>query len=304
MSRAGAKPIAAVFALVMIAGLAASAGLQTAIDRRMAPYLGTPDELWIPSGKVLKRLSLGNSGLMADIYWTRVVQYYGGQIRDRKTDFSLLGPLLDITVELDPNLLVAYRFGSIFLCEASPRGAGEPMQAVRLIEKGIQANPDEWRLWHDLGFIYYWDLKNYPAAAQAYLDGSKNSHADPWMKVMAAVISQKGGNRETSRFLWTEIYRSAEDTMIRQNAEEHLQSLQAMDDMEELDKRILLFREKTGRPPQALSELVTEGLLKGVPIDPLGFPYRLSPGGKVVLSPKSSIRLEEETPPPQPEKSS
>ena len=296
MTRAGAKPVAAGLVLTTVAALftlwAASAGVQAAIDRRMAAYRDEPDVLWIPSGKILKRLSLGHEGLMADIYWTRAVQFYGGQRRDHKTDLSMLGPLLDITVDLDPYLLVAYKFGAIFLSEPSPHGASQPQQAVRLIQKGIQANPDEWRLWHDLGFIYYWNLKDYPAAAAAYLEGSKNPHAAPWMKVMAAVILQKGGSRETSRFLWTEVYQSAEDQTIRQNALDHLQTLKATEDIEELEKRVSLFRDQTGHWPQSFSELVAQGLLQGIPEDPLGFPYRIEPNGKVGLNPKSKIRME------------
>ncbi len=231
MSR-GEVTRAAGFIVVLLGAWAASAGVQFEIDRRMAPYRDAPDTLWIPSGKVLKRLSLGHDGLMADIYWTRVVQYYGSRRRDHKTDFSLLGPLLDITVDLDPHLLVAYKFGAIFLVEPSPRGAGQPEQAVRLIQKGIQANPEQWRLWHDLGFIYYWDLRDYPAAAAAYLEGGKDPHAAPWMKVITTVISQKGGNRETSRFLWTKVYQYAEDPAIKQNAIDHLQGLKALDEID------------------------------------------------------------------------
>ena len=100
---------------------AASAAVQAAIDRPHGRlYNDAPEVLWIPSGKIMKRLSLGHDGLMADIYWTRAVQYYGGQLRDSKTDFPMLGPLLDITTDLDPYLLVAYRFGAIFLSEPSP----------------------------------------------------------------------------------------------------------------------------------------------------------------------------------------
>ena len=291
MTRERVKPVIA--GLALLAGCwAASAGLQPVIDRRMSANRDAAEVLWIPSGKILKRLSLGYDGLFADIYWTRAVQYYGGKIRDHQTDFSMLGPLLDITTDLDPHLLLAYRFGAIFLAEPPPKGAGDPQQAVRLLKKGIQANPEQWRMWHDLGFIYYMDLKDYPAAANAYLEGSKNPLAQVWMKVMAAVILQKGGDLQTSRFLWSEVYRSAESPLIRQNALDHLQSLKATDDIEELEKRVSLFRDKTGRSPQSFSELAAQGILKGIPADPLGFPYRIQSDGKVGLDPKSKIRLE------------
>ena len=298
MSRPASKPFVAGIVLLLAGAWAASARVQMEIDRQRLQYQETPDLLWISSGEVLEKLSLGYAGLMADIYWTRVVQYYGGRIRDRKTDFSLLGPLLDVTVTLDPYLLIAYKFGAIFLTEPPPRGAGQPQQAVALIERGIEANPEEWRLWHDLGFIYYWHLRDYQQAADAYREGSLHPRAAPWMRVMEAVIREKGGNRETSRFLWTEIYQSTEDEIIRRNALGHLQSLKALDDIEELEGRTNTFREQTGRWPQSFSEMSSRGLVEAIPADPLGFPYQLQAEGKVGLHLDSEVRLEREPSPP------
>ncbi len=298
MSRPASKPVV-IGLLLLLAGVwAASARVQMEIDRHRSQYQETPEMLWVSSGEVLEKLSLGYDGLMADIYWTRVVQYYGGRIRDRKTDFSLLGPLLNITVTLDPYLLIAYKFGAIFLTEPPPRGAGQPQQAVALIQRGIAANPEEWRLWHDLGFIYYWHLRDYQQAADAYREGGMHPHAAPWMKVMEAVIREKQGNRETSRFLWTEIYQSTEDESIRQNALGHLQSLKALDDIEELERRTNTFREQTGRWPQSFSEMGSRGLVEAIPADPLGFPYQLLPEGKIGLHPDSEVRLEQGPSPP------
>ena len=285
-------------ALLLIAAWVASAGVQVAIDRELASYRDTPETLWIPSGKALRALSLGHNGLMADIYWTRSVQYYGSRLRDHKTDFSLLAPLLDITVTLDPQLTLAYYFGAFFLSARSPRGAGQPQKAIALLHRGIEANPDEWRMWHHIGFIYYWELQDYPKAAAAYLEGSKHPKALPWMKVLAAAILQKGGNRETSRFLWTEIYNSSDDPTIRKNAIQHLQGLRALDDIVELERRARRFREQTGRWPASFQEMVDLGILPGIPLDPNGMNYRLRPEGKVGLLPDSPIQLDSGPPPP------
>lgn len=285
---------------VVLLGTAAAAlvPLQQSLDRTRSSYQEAPDLLWIPSGKVLRTISLGQNGLLADLYWTRVVQYYGRRLHERKAAYPLLAPLLDITVTLDPYLLVAYKFGAIFLSAPAPYGAGQPGKAVELLRRGIEANPEEWRLWHDLGFVYYWELQDYPSAAAAYLEGSKNPQAGPWMKVMAAVIAQKGGNRETSRFLWTEIYQSTEDAMIRQNARMHLHTLRALDDRDELEKRTAAFREQTGRWPESFAEMISQGLLQGVPVDPEGYPYQLQPDGKVTLHPQSGVKLDYGPSPP------
>ena len=84
------------------------------------------EALYIPSAKVVKALSLGYTGLMADLYWTRVVQYFGGKHHQHAEEYKLLAPLLEITTTLDPHLLVAYEYGAIFLAQRPPEGAGDP----------------------------------------------------------------------------------------------------------------------------------------------------------------------------------
>jgi len=139
--------------------------------------------LYVPSGQTLKRISLGYSGLLANIYWTRAVQYFGSRLW-HSSHFELLAPLLDITTDLDPHLIVAYQTGSIFLSQRVPNGAGQPDKAVALLEKGIRANPEYWRLYFTLGFIHYLDRHDYKAAEQAFDRGSRISGALPFMKVM------------------------------------------------------------------------------------------------------------------------
>ena len=279
-------------ALLVAGGFAILVPAQMALDRRLAAYRQTPEMLWMPSGKILRALSLGHNGLLADIYWTRAVQHFGRQRILRRHEYPLLAPLLDITVTLDPQLLVAYRFGGVFLAAPSPLGAGQPEKAIDLLRRGIQANPDQWRLWHDLGFIYYWELQDYPAASAAYLEGSKHPRAAPWMQVMAAVILQKGGDRTTSRFLWTEIFQSTEDETIRDNARMHLDTLRALDDIEELERRAAAFRDQTGRWPQSFPEMTAAGLLEGLPADPQEHPYQLQPDGQITLHPSSEVKLD------------
>src|SRR5450432_114310 len=70
--------------------------------------------LYVSSPKVLKRLSLGYDGLVADVYWTRAVQYFGNQHHAGAESYELLAPLLEITTTLDPHLTVAYEFGASF----------------------------------------------------------------------------------------------------------------------------------------------------------------------------------------------
>jgi tetratricopeptide (TPR) repeat protein len=239
------------------------------------------ETLYIPSPTLVKRMSLGYTGLLADIYWTRVVQYFGGLHHERSTRYKLLAPLLDITTTLDPKLVVAYEFGSIFLAQQPPEGAGDPDAAVRLVERGIKKNPDQWRLYYHLGFIQYIEKKDYKAAADAFARGSQVPGAHPWMKIMAATMAQHGGDVQTARFLWTKIYESTDDQMIKANAIKRLRALKVDEDVAYLQDLLRNYRERTGRFPASWNEMVAGGYVRGVPVDPLGHPYRLMSDGRV-----------------------
>jgi tetratricopeptide (TPR) repeat protein len=226
---------------------------------------------------------------MADLYWTRVVQYYGDKNVRHDENFELLWPLLDVTTTLDPNLLVAYRFGSMFLSEGPPSGAGRPDLAIELIYRGIRANPEYWRFYEDLGFIYYFELQDYQKASAAFLEGSKNPAALVWMKVLAAKVLEQGETPETSSFLWNEIYNSTTDPQMKQNAATHLQLLRVDADCKQLNMIAAEYEKRAGRRPKAVHDLVVAGLLPRTPVDPLGFPYVFDAEGKAQLNPASPL---------------
>jgi tetratricopeptide (TPR) repeat protein len=283
------KSIAWLLLMILPMGFLVLWQLQQRIDVRHAELHQEQDELALSSGKLVKAMSLEYAPLMADIYWTRAVQYYGDKKAHADSNFELLWPLLDITTTLDPQLLVAYRFGSTFLSEPAGHGAGRPDLGVELVKRGIQANPDSWRLYYDLGFIYYFNLKDYPKASAAFLEGSKNPHALVWMKVLAAKVAEQGESRETSAFLWNDLYNSATDPQVKKNALTHLQLLRAQTDCEHIDAIADEYEKRMGRPPATLRDLIRAGLLGGTPVDPLGYVYVIGADGKAQLNPASPL---------------
>jgi hypothetical protein len=243
------------------------------------------DVLYIPSPRTVKFLSLGYSGLMADVYWTRVVQYFGGKHYVKSREYMLLAPLLDITTTLDPNLVVAYQFGSTFLAQNPPEGAGDPRAAVRLAERGIANNPQAWRLYYQLGFIYWQELHDSHAASEAFLKGSQVPGALPWMKVMAAALAQTGGERDTARYLWTNILRDSEDRLLKSNAVKRLRALDNDQAVEVLQAEVDRYKARYGRAPNSWGELIAAQQLHGIPRDPMGNQYALRNGRVEVADP-------------------
>ncbi|HEY1262693.1 MAG TPA: hypothetical protein VGF06_04165 [Terriglobales bacterium] len=277
------RTVTAIAGTLLLAALTASVLLQRALERAR-PEATLEEVLYVPSPRVMKRLSLGYDGLLADVYWTRAVQYFGGKHHQGSKRYELLAPLLEIATTLDPHLMPAYEFGANFLTEKPPNGAGEPQRAVELIEYGIRNNPNEWHLYYDLGFIYYIDLKDYDKASQWFERGSQVPKAHPWMKLWAATAAQKGSSIQMARTLWTATYEGTSDKMIRANARTHLRALQVDEDVTVLDSMVAEFQKREGRLPASFGDLIQARLLRAVPTDPLGRPYRLMRDGRIELS--------------------
>lgn len=272
-------------AIVVLFG--ALALLQVRIDVASRSEAQQKQQLLVTSGPLLKKMSLGYAPLLADIYWTRAVQYYGSRLGQKNVSFDLLAPLLNIAVALDPHLVIAYRFGAIFL--SMPRPDRTDL-AIDLVKRGIAANPNEWRLDYDLGILYYWRLKDYKNAAPAFLAASNVPGAPPFLKVMAASMAEKGGSIEMSEMIFAELYRSTQDRNVKKWAIEQLQLLKVQQEEARLNALIEDYKTRFKRTPHSMDDLVAGGLLRQNPLDPLGYPYVIGPDGKADLYPTSPVR--------------
>jgi tetratricopeptide (TPR) repeat protein len=272
----------AIASACLVLSLAASSFLLHRIDQ-LRPQSAADEVLFLSSPRVIKHASLGYDGLMACIYWTRAVQYFGYRHHYFATSYNQLAPLLEITTHLDPHLMVAYEFGTSFLAPKPPHGAGEPERAIELLEYGIQQNPDSWKLYYDLGFIYYMELRDYKKAAETFERGSHVPNAHPFLKVMAAQMAQHAGEYETARMLWSATYQTAQDAQIKENAVEHLRALRVDEDVQRLQQAVTRFGERTGRLPASIAELASAEGLNGTPVDPDGHAYKLTPEGRVEI---------------------
>jgi tetratricopeptide (TPR) repeat protein len=289
---------------VLLFSLAGTMAMLHAIDRTPRHPIAQ-EALYLRSSNVLRRLSLGYTGLLADIYWTRAVQYFGTQHHLGSGDFRLLAPLLEVTTELDPKLLPAYQFGANFLAPKPPNGAGLPGSALALMKYGIEHNPDQWRLYYNLGFLYYTELNDYAKAADAFAQGAQLPVTNQFMPILAARMAQHAGEFDTARMLWFTAYQNTKDPLVQQNAVEHLRALQVDEDVTRLEQVVEKYRDKTGRMPLSLGDLERAGSIHGTPADPTGRPYKLMPDGRIeVQHPESLYFITKGLPPgaepPQP----
>jgi hypothetical protein len=278
--------------LLAVGLLAAAVGLQHVRERSPLDRPDAGAYLYLPSGDLIARAALSYDALVADVYWIRAIQHYGGTKRssDPEKKFALLHPLLDITTTLDPQFNIAYRFGAIFLAEPFPGGPGRPDQAIALLEKGIAANPGKWQYYQDIGFVHYWWRRDFTAAAQWFARASQVEGAPWWLRTLAATTLARGGDRRSSRLLWEELGRTPDNDWLQRESQRRLLQLDALDELDRLARIVGDYVRRHGAPPDGWRALVPDGYLRGEPVDPAGVPYRYDPReGSFRLAPDSPL---------------
>ena len=146
-----------------------------------------------------------------------------------------------------------------------PRGPGRPDLAQALLEKGIRAQPDRWE----------------------YMAGEVPG-APWWLQSLAASTLAQGGERRSSRVMWEAIRQSAAVGWLRQEAARRLYQLKALDQIDELQRRVDQFTYAAGAPPTRWQTLAGARLLSGIPLDPEGVPFDLVEG-RVHVSERSPL---------------
>ena len=251
------------------------------------------------SGNALKRMSLGFNGLAADWYWMRALQYVGGKILNAqgpiqlddlsRLDIKLLGPMLDVATTLDPEFMEPYLYAAVVL------PAIDEDEAIRITRKGIAANPNQWRLYQHLGYIY-WQRGDYESAGEAYSEGAKVAGAPAWMQAMKARMAAEGGSRDVAREIYGRMYEEAGDPNVKDMARLRLLQLQSMDQRDVIRKLLEIYKAKVGNVSEfmagdgAIAGAARLPIADGGPIDPGGTPYMLvTDTCDVDLNPTSTI---------------
>ena len=284
-----------IFTGLILLGFAAVFGLSNFLEK-VRPLLpqGFDDQDLALQGSKLKGYTLGFEGLIADWYWMQSLQYIGDKVSKsdqqvinlenlKPLNPRLLYPLLDNATDLDPKFLAAYSYGAVVLPAIAPD------QAIKITEKGIRENPNEWRLYQHLGYIY-WRMKNYEKAAEVYQNGAKIAGVPPFMQMMAAQMKTQGGSRQTARALYEQMLDQAQDSQTKEIAALRVLELESLDERDVILPVLQNFREKNGRCAnnwrEILPQLRTLKTQSGKnlqfdsntlsPLDPTSVAYRLS----------------------------
>jgi len=210
------------FASALIAA-AASAGppLSLALQARQPAPLTADLPPLLPRPEVVRPFLLGFHPLVADLYWLRTIQYLGEQLQHRRPVLHLY-PLVDFVTSLDPHFVDAFHLGALFLSIG-----GQYQQAIAIYERGIAHHPDRWELPHDLGRLYFLELKDDARALQYWLVADRLPGRPHYLPRFIARLYAKTGKLETALELWQQMAQNSHSEWVQQRAKIEIQKLLA-----------------------------------------------------------------------------
>jgi tetratricopeptide (TPR) repeat protein len=293
--------------LTIIVGLPAAALMTRWNDAHRRDLAAQfPEEPLYLNGPGMKRITFAFNGIAADWYWMRSLQYVGRKIikhedahagnfdlRDLSSlDLRLLPSLLRMATTLDPQFLEPYYYGALILPDSNPD------EAISLLNYGIASNPDKWRLYQHLGYIY-WQRGDYHKASEVYAAGAKIAAAPPWMLAMSARMKAEGGAGQAARDMYAHLSEASDDLNVKRMVEKQLMRLDSVEERDRIRRVLSDYSARTGNCAAAWKEISSPlraaGLRidrAGAPLDPGNMPYRLVKGG-------CDVDLDENSPVPQ-----
>ena len=127
--------------------------------------------------RIVRFFDCGNDSLLSDMYWLAFIQYLGDRKARLTGDAVLVPQFLDTITCADPRFVEAFYFAAIFIGGELRR----PNYAAHLIERGLAANEDDWRLPYIAGFNCYLFTHDEERAAFYYAKAASLKGAPNWL---------------------------------------------------------------------------------------------------------------------------
>lgn len=227
--------------------------------------------IYLPSGKYLKHFTFGYSSLVADIIYLWAIQYYGSyDIPDR---FKYLEHIFSIIAELDPRYTDPYEVGALI----AVYDAHDPYLAFKILDMGLEKNPDQWIFPFQAGHIAQMQLKDFEKAREYYRKTMEIPGSPPIAKRLYANAAYRAMDYEEAWQMWKEVYETSKEDWVKEIAYNHLYRVKSTVDTQALSEAAKKFKEKYGRFPSDLNQLVRVGLIREVPKDLDGKDYVYDP---------------------------
>jgi hypothetical protein len=216
--------------------------------------------MYLPHGRSLHYFWLGNDGLAANSVWIRSATYVSREFSYRYSGrkFAWLKKLYGTVVDLDPHWQGACKLGAMLLSAVGE----DPGGALELLDKGISANPDSWRLCYEAGLVCLLAPGRSGDAARYFrMAALRPGCPDVVRQVIPRVVAE-AGQVDLAIHHARDLADRFRDEAMGESMVRVLKELVSRQQERLLGRAVARFRERKGTPPRALSEVRRAFMMK------------------------------------------
>jgi hypothetical protein len=233
---------------------------RTSAGRHVPPLL--------PRASLLRIAGRAFLPLLADYYWLQTIQVTGKA--GTEEEYRDVADYAQLITDLDPDFAYVYQFGGVVVPFNHGRETWtNTAESTALLEKGVARFPKSVFLRTLLAYNYSVFQKEYVRAARLLEETSRLPGAPPYLPFLATRLYAQAGAFDAASAFADQFAANAEDPGTRSAFEHRTKEIALERILRTTDQAVNTFRERNGRLPKDLRELVASGGLTELPHDPL-----------------------------------
>ncbi len=233
----------------------------------------------LPRKELLGFLGAGHRELIADYFWVQTLQAVtraqtAEEYRDIY-DYAIL------VAGLDPHFRPIYVFAGAALPLEFPRGVyANTQESTELLQLGRLRFPD----YAYVSILYAYNLaefhREYVKAAEVLSSTAEMPGTPRYLSALATRLYAQAGAFDTGLMLAQSLAEGATDPNTKETFERRVAELQLERELKRVDMAAQTFKDREGRWPASIVELIRVGLLDRPPEDPFGGNIYLDEDGR------------------------
>ncbi len=236
----------------------------------------------IPS-KFTAPASLEFKGIISDFLYLKMSTYLGGKIINKEmmdiSQADFFYNTADIITTLDPWFWDAYLMSSMLLSWDFRRLD----LANKLLEKATKNRTWDFNPPYYLGFNYYYFLKDNANASKYLMEAAKRGGGPSFILPLATRLSVYQNSLTPAILLLEEQLKTTQDPFMVRHLKTRLRVIITLD---KLEKKVKEYKNRHGRFPEKLSDLILDKLIENLPEDPYGGEFYILPNGRIFTTSK------------------
>lgn len=233
----------------------------------------------VPPVEVVRSVSLGHQGFVADLLLAKITIHSGSLMwkpLDINFDSEWAYGTVDLITDLDPKFFKAYLYSAMGMIHSFD----DVHRARPIVEKGIAVFPDNWELPFWIGYNYYAYFHDYDTAGE-YLWQAYNKPDAPknFLSLMLSTLRQ-AGDYEKALVVIEQMFNEATDASLKMV---YAKRMIQLENLLVLQNAARIYKDVRGHLPEDIETMVSEGLLPEIPEDPFGMPYKIDPDSEALV---------------------